>query len=100
MPLEIAYLNFLPSRVLWFTKWDSQNEYSIEALKDYLRNLIKVCNASNKGQVLGALSFPIEISPNLQLDITCTIMNDKNEANERSQIVSIGLKLERNLEFR
>ena len=100
LPLETAYLNFLPSRVSWFTKWDSINEYSIEALKDYLRNLIKVCNASNKGQVLGALSFPIEISPNLHLDITCTIINDKNEANETSQIVSIGLKLERNLEFR
>ncbi|MEQ1310697.1 hypothetical protein [Acinetobacter sp. XH1639] len=100
LPLETAYLNFLPSRASWFTKWDSLNEYSIEALKDYLRNLIKVCNTSNKGQILGALSFPIEISPNLQLDITCTIMNDKNEASERSQIVSIGLILERNLEFR
>lgn len=100
LPLEIAYLNFLPSTVPWFTKWDFQNEYNIEALKDYLRNLIKVCNASNKGQVLGALSFPIEISPNLQLDIACTIINDKSEIAERSQIFSIGLLLEKNLEFR
>ncbi|MBF7691502.1 dsDNA nuclease domain-containing protein [Acinetobacter pollinis] len=100
LPLETPYLSFLPFRVPWFTKWNSQEEYSIESLKDYLRNLIQVCNTSNKGQVLGALSFPIKISPNLHLDITCTIMNDKNEATERSQIVSIGLGLERNLEFR
>lgn len=36
LPLETAYLNFLPSRAPWFTKWDSLNEYSIEALEDYL----------------------------------------------------------------
>lgn len=100
LPLETAYLNFLPSRAPWFTKWDILNGYSTEALKEYLRNLIKVCNTSNKGQVLGALSFPIEFSPNLHLDITCTIINDKNEATERSQIVSIGMLLERNLEYR
>jgi hypothetical protein len=57
LPLETAYLNFLPSRASWFTKWDSLNEYSIEALKDYLRNLIKVCNTSNKGQILGLYPF-------------------------------------------
>ncbi|WGX73876.1 hypothetical protein QJS67_04755 [Acinetobacter radioresistens] len=99
LPLETAYLNFLPSRVMWFTKWNSQDEYSIESLKDYLRKLIRVCNTSNEGKILGALSFPLKISSKLQLDITCTLRNDKSKASDRSQIASIGLDLEKKLEF-
>lgn len=99
LPFETSYLNFLSSKINWFKKWDTQNEYSIDALKDYLRNLIQVCNVSNNGQTLGALCFPLEINSNLKLDITCTLTNDKNKATEGSQIFSIGLGLEKELEF-
>ncbi len=100
LPLETSFLNFLPSKVSWFSKWNYQNEYNIDSLKDYLRNLIKDCNTNNGDSVLAALSFPLEISSNLQLDITCTLMNDENKANERSQVVSIGVGLEKELEFK
>ncbi|WP_019459208.1 dsDNA nuclease domain-containing protein [Acinetobacter sp. GG2] len=100
LPLETSFLNFLPSKVSWFSKWNYQNEYNLEALKDYIRNLIETCNTNNGDSVLAALSFPLEISSNLQLDITCTLMNDKNKATERSQVISIGLGLEKELDFK
>lgn len=100
LPLETSFLNFLPSKVDWFSKWDYQNEYNIETLKDYIKNLIGTCNKNNGNRVLAALSFPLEISSNLQLDITCTLMNNKNKSTERSQVISIGLGLKKELEFR
>ncbi len=100
LPLETSFLNFLPSKVDWFSKWDYQNEYNIETLKDYIKNLIGICNKNNGNSVLAALSFPLEISSNLQLDITCTLMNNKNKSTERSQVISIGLGLKKELEFR
>lgn len=99
LPLETSYLDFTSSKVSWFKNWDKRNEYNVVNLKDYLQELIQACNTSNNSQLLGSLSFPLEISSNLQLDITCTLLNDRNQATERINIISNGVGLEKKLAF-